>query len=246
MITKKLHAAVVSLDQVVTLPDETYYDILHGFTKSSNNDFKAVFQHLLSQRGLIISPPVPQLQSPSMVLLLLNPQLPKSNKFSMMPTLSTTPLQPTINGLSILTLVHASIVVEIMALIIVRNHMTKPALHRRLSFKRRGIFNPVMVTVMEDVLKVATIIRAVATMKGTNLEWQTLPVLLPVELIVLMEFGWLIVANVMPGVMPPMPTLLICMMLPFWLGPTTVSQAPIHSITIVPPTITALEFQLLL
>ncbi len=33
MITKQLHAAVVSLGEVGTLPDETYRDILCGFTK---------------------------------------------------------------------------------------------------------------------------------------------------------------------------------------------------------------------
>ncbi len=47
MITKKIHAAVVSL-----VSDETYGDILHGFTKCSNKDFKEVFQHLLTQEGI--------------------------------------------------------------------------------------------------------------------------------------------------------------------------------------------------
>ena len=52
IITKQLHAAVVSLDEVGTLPDETYGDILQGFTKCSNEDFKTVFQHLLTQERI--------------------------------------------------------------------------------------------------------------------------------------------------------------------------------------------------
>ncbi len=47
--TKQLHAAMVSLDEVGALPDETYGNVLQGFTKCSNEDFKAVFQHLLIQ-----------------------------------------------------------------------------------------------------------------------------------------------------------------------------------------------------
>ncbi len=74
--------------------------------------------------------------------------------------------------------------------------MTKIALRRTgLSFRKRGIINQVMVVVMEDVLVVAGIIKAVETMIGTSLEWQSLPVLLPVEFIVLMGSGWLIVSN---------------------------------------------------
>ncbi len=61
----------------------------------------------------------------------------------------------------------------------------------------------------------------------------------------LMEFEWLIVANIIPGVALVLPTPLISMMLPFWLGPATVYLPPIYSITIVLPTITALELQLL-
>ncbi len=49
MITKQLHTTVVSLNEVGALPDETYGDIHHGFTKFSNNDFMAIFQHLLTQ-----------------------------------------------------------------------------------------------------------------------------------------------------------------------------------------------------
>ncbi len=52
VITKQLHAAVVSLDELGTLPDETCGDILQGFAKYSNEDFKAVFQHLLTQERI--------------------------------------------------------------------------------------------------------------------------------------------------------------------------------------------------
>ncbi len=50
VITKQLHATVISLNEVVALPDETYGDSLWGFTKCSNEDFKAVFQHCLTQK----------------------------------------------------------------------------------------------------------------------------------------------------------------------------------------------------
>ncbi len=40
IITKQLHAAVVSLDEVAILPDETYGVILHDITKYSNEDFE--------------------------------------------------------------------------------------------------------------------------------------------------------------------------------------------------------------
>ncbi len=49
VITKQLHVAVVSLDDVGALSDETYGDILQAFTKCSNDKFKAVFQPLLTQ-----------------------------------------------------------------------------------------------------------------------------------------------------------------------------------------------------
>ncbi len=43
IITKCLYTSVISLDEVVALPDETYGDILCGLTKCSNDDFKTVF-----------------------------------------------------------------------------------------------------------------------------------------------------------------------------------------------------------
>ncbi len=194
----------------------------------------------------IISPSVPQLQPPFMVLLLLIPQLPQSSKFFVMPMISTTTLQPPTNGLSTVMLVHTSIVVEIMVLIIVRNPVTKPALHRtRLSFKRREIVNQVMVAVMEDILLVAAIIKAVETMKGTNLECQTLPMLLRMECIA-SDGVWMVYydkCNTWSGT--PHAHTTIFYDLPFWLGPATISQAPIHSIIIVPPPVIAFKVQLL-
>ncbi len=75
--------------------------------------------------------------------------------------ISTKTIQPPTNGLLVIVLVHASIVAKIIVSIIVRNPMTKPALHRkRLSFTRKGIVNQVMVAAMEDILVVATIIKA--------------------------------------------------------------------------------------
>ncbi len=43
VITKQLHVAMVGLDEVGALPDETQGDILPSSTKCSNEDFKAVF-----------------------------------------------------------------------------------------------------------------------------------------------------------------------------------------------------------
>ncbi len=52
MITNQLHATVVSLDEVGALPDENYGDIHCDLTKCSNEDFKTVFWHLLTQESI--------------------------------------------------------------------------------------------------------------------------------------------------------------------------------------------------
>ncbi len=72
---------------------------------------------------------------------------------------------------------------------------------------------------MEDVFMVVGIIRAKAIMNRTSLEWPTLPVPIVIGFKVLMEFGWIFVASVSPGVVLPMPTPLFFMMLPFPLDP---------------------------
>ncbi len=65
--------------------------------------------------------------------------------------------------------------------------MTKLALQQtRLNFGRRRIVEQVMVTVVDDILVVATIIKAMGTMNKTNLELQTLHALLTMEVTVLM------------------------------------------------------------
>ncbi len=75
-----------------------------------------------------------------------------------------------------------------MVFIIVRNPVTKLALHKaKLSFTKRGIINQVIVAVIEDVHVVAAITKDMETMNGTNLEWQKRPI--PVELTVLNKFG---------------------------------------------------------
>ncbi len=87
-------------------------------------------------------------------------------------------------------------------------------LHRTsLSLKKRGTVLQVVVAMVEDVLVVVGTIKAEAIMNGINLESPMLPVI--VGFSVLMEFGWLFVASVRPGVALPMPTLLIFMMLLF-------------------------------
>ncbi len=57
--------------------------------------------------------------------------------------------------------VHVSTAVEIMDLISAKNPVTKTGLCKtKISFKKRGIINQVMVAVMEDVLMVAAIFKA--------------------------------------------------------------------------------------
>ncbi len=160
-----------------------------------------------------------------------------------------TTLQPQTNGLYIVVSVHAPTVVEIMVTIITRSPMTKPALHRtRLSFKGRGIIKHVMVAAVEDILMVAKINKVVGSRNRTSLEWQTLSTLLTMEFTVLMGFGWLLVANIIPGVALPMLTPLVSMMLSLGWGqlPSPYSLALICSTTMVPASIMALELQLLL
>ncbi len=72
-----------------------------------------------------------------------------------------------------------------------------------------------MVVVVEGILVVAKIIKFLGTMIRTSFELQTLPPLLTVGFIVLMDFGWLIVTNVIPGVELPMFIPLVSMMMPF-------------------------------
>ncbi len=65
---------------------------------------------------------------------------------------------------------------------------------------------------------------------------------------VLMEFGWLFVASVRPGVALLMPTLLVLMILLFQLDPATTALAHILSVAInlplLPPTQLAMELLL--
>ncbi len=95
------------MDEVVTLPDETSGDVLCGFTKCINEDFKTVFQHLLIQERFdhfsscsLIAP------QPIVLLLLLKPTLPKSSVFSVMLMISTTAMEPPTNRLYIVLSVH--------------------------------------------------------------------------------------------------------------------------------------------
>ncbi len=94
--------------------------------------------------------------------------------------------------------------------------MTKPVLQKtRLNFKRREIVDHVKVAVIEDILVVAELFKVLGTMTRTSLEWEMPPSLLVVEFIALMEYGWLIVANVIPGVALPMLTPLVFIIPPF-------------------------------
>ncbi len=100
--------------------------------------------------------------------------------------------------------------------IIVMSLVIRIILHRtRLSLKKTGTMLQVEVALVEDVRVVVGIIRAKAIMSRTSLECPTLPVSIVTGFSVLMEFGWLIVASVRPGVALPIHTLLVFMMLLF-------------------------------
>ncbi len=86
-------------------------------------------------------------------------------------------------------------------------------LRTRLSLKKKGTMLQVVVAMVEDVLVVVGTIKAEAIMNRISLELPMLPII--VGFSVLMEFGWLFVASVRPGVALPMPTLLVFMMLLF-------------------------------
>ncbi len=98
--------------------------------------------------------------------------------------------------------------------IVMMSLVIRIVLHRtRLNLKKRGTVLQVVVAMVEDVLVVVGTLKAEAIMNGINLELPMLPVI--VELSVLMEFGWLFVASIRPGVALPMPTLLVFMKLLF-------------------------------
>ncbi len=116
----------------------------------------------------------------------------------------TPTLQPPTNVMSIIMLGHNSTVVEIIVLIIAKNPVTKYALGKtRLSFKRKGIVNHVMIAVVKGIIVVAKVIKVMGTMNGTNLEWQILPAFVMLEVTVLVELGWVFAAYVIPGVALP-------------------------------------------
>ncbi len=96
--------------------------------------------------------------------------------------------------------------------IVVESLVIRIVLHRtRLSLKKRGTRLLVVFAMVEDVLVVVGTIKAEAIMTRISLELPMLPVI--VGFCVLMEFGWLFVASVRPGVALPMPILLVFMML---------------------------------
>ncbi len=87
-------------------------------------------------------------------------------------------------------------------------------LHRTsLSLKKRGTVLLVVVAILRDVLVVVGIIRAEAIMNRTSLELPILSFIMGFS--VLIDFGWLFVANVRPVKALPMHTQLAFMMLLF-------------------------------
>ncbi len=118
-----------------------------------------------------------------MALFLLKQPLLKSNKFSVMLMISKTTTLPISNK----WIVHChvsdvSIVAVLMVSIIAKNVLTKPTLLlTKLCFKRIEIVNKVMVTVEQEVLAVAKIVKVIEIMSRTSVEWRTLPALLMVD-----------------------------------------------------------------
>ncbi len=140
--------------------------------------------------------------------------MPKSSAFFAMPMISTTILQHPTNGLLTVKLLHASIVMETMGSIVLKILVIRIVLNRTwLSLKKRGTVLQVEVALVEDVLNVVGMIRVEAIMKGLSLELPILPVIMVFS--ILMEFVWLFVVSVRPGVALLMPTLLVLVMLLF-------------------------------
>ncbi len=151
-----------------------------------------------------------------MVLLLQNTLLSKSSAFFAMPMISTTILQSPTNGLLTVKWIHASIVVEIIDSIDVMSLVIRIVLHRtRLCLKKRETMPQVVVAIVEDILVVVKMIKAQEITKRTSLKWLTLFISIAMWSSVLMDFGWLFVASVSHGVVIPMPTMLVFMMLLF-------------------------------
>ncbi len=95
-ITKQLHDTVISLDEIGTLPDEIYGDILFVFPSAVMKTFRQSSSIFYLRRELITFHLVPSLQLHPMVLL-LNPLLRKPSVFSVMQLIPTTTLQPPSN-----------------------------------------------------------------------------------------------------------------------------------------------------
>ena len=52
IMTKQLRAVCISLDEVGALPGETPLDILQGLSICSNSEFKAVYQHQVTEERI--------------------------------------------------------------------------------------------------------------------------------------------------------------------------------------------------
>ncbi len=166
-----VHAVVNSLDEVGTVPDETFGDILCGFTKCSKEDLKTAFQHLLTQEGIDCFSSCTLITAPFIDFSSSEPTIAKIKQILHDANNAYNIFQPPTNGLSIVMKVHTPTMMEIMVLIIVRNPITKPAFCRtRLSFMSKRIVDQVMIAVVENILVVTAIIKALETMKGTKLE----------------------------------------------------------------------------
>ncbi len=104
------------------------------------------------------------------------------------------------SGLFIFVSLHVMTVLEVMYWINAKSNLNNPTLDRTKLFLKNRESAPLVITmVVEGILVVARIIKAVGTMKKTSLERQMLPITLTLGLMVLMKFGWLIVGNYKPA-----------------------------------------------
>ncbi len=155
VITKQLHVAVVSCDEVGNLPDETNGDIVQGFPKCSNEDLKKVFKHLLSQERI-------------------------DHFFSHSP-IATSSYGSSSSEHNTGVVNHQVSACFNCGGDYGLHFCNKPLikillLRLRLSLKKRRTLFQVVVTMVEDILVVVGLIRAKAIMSRTSLELPILPI----------------------------------------------------------------------
>ncbi len=122
-----LHATLIRLDEVGSLPDEIYGNPLvvspNAEMKTSNQDPS----NLYFSKGFFASPCIPSWQLHPMIIFLLILSLQKPCMFFKMKIILTTILQLPTNGLFIIKSLYGSTVEEIMTSITGNSIMTQTA-----------------------------------------------------------------------------------------------------------------------